>query len=163
MTNIIIVDENDKQIRVKERGTIELDDTIRTSALWITNSKGQILLAQRKKNKKYNPGMWGPAVGGTNDEGETYESNIYKEADEEIGLSGEKFTIGPKFYIEKPNKRFCQIFFLVLDWNIDRFTIQEEEVEQIKWFDREDLLKSIKETPEDFTTPVGKLLMNIVK
>ena len=34
------------------------------------------------------PEVWGPAVSGTNEEGETYDSNIIKEAQEEIGLTG---------------------------------------------------------------------------
>jgi len=48
-------------------------------------------LAQRSFNKTHNPGQWGPAVAGTNDEGETYESNIIKEAEEEIVLRDIKF------------------------------------------------------------------------
>jgi len=86
MTKIIIVDENDKIIGYKERGTLNFRDIYRVSALQVKNSVGQILLAQRKLTKKKNPGKWGPAVAGTNDEGETYESNIIKEAEEEIGL-----------------------------------------------------------------------------
>ena len=53
---IIIVDENDNIIGYKERGTIEQSDIDRVSALWITNSKGEFLLARRAYTKKNNPG-----------------------------------------------------------------------------------------------------------
>jgi len=88
---IIIVDENDNPIGLKERGTLDYDkDIYRVSALWITNSKGQILIARRALTKKQNPGKWGPGVAGTIDEGETYDSNIIKEAKEELGLQNIK-------------------------------------------------------------------------
>ncbi len=88
MSKIIVVDENDKEIGVKERSKITHDDIYRVSGLWLTNSKGEILLAQRSFNKPRDndPGKWGPAVAGTVDEDETYKENIQKEIKEELGL-----------------------------------------------------------------------------
>ena len=83
---IIIVDEDDNIIGSKERNSIVSGDIYRVSALLIENSKGEILLAQRALTKKHDPGKWGPPVAGTVEEGETYESNIVKEAEEELGL-----------------------------------------------------------------------------
>ncbi|MFA6493310.1 MAG: NUDIX domain-containing protein [Patescibacteria group bacterium] len=158
MVKIIIVDKNNQVIGSKEREKVDpQNDICRISILWITNSKNQVLLAQRKMNKKYNPGKWGPAVGGTNEEGETYESNIYKEAEEEIGLVSQSFAQGPKFFLPMPNKRFCQSFSLNIDWSLDRFKIQEEEVEQIKWFNKDELFKGLKENPDNFTYTVRNL------
>ncbi len=91
MTKTIIVNEKDKIIGSKERGTLTREDLFRVSALWVTNSKGEYLLAQRSFSKKHHPGKWGPAVEGTNQEGETYESNMIKETKGEIGLE----NIGP--------------------------------------------------------------------
>ena len=48
----IIVDENDKKIGLKMRGDIKQKEIYRVSALWIENSKGDVLLAQRSFNKK---------------------------------------------------------------------------------------------------------------
>lgn len=159
MANIIIVDQNDQAIGLKERSIIDSKkDICRTSFLWITNSKNQILLAQRKLTKKYNPGKWGPAVGGTNEEDETYESNIYKEALEEIGLKGYDFRKGPKFFIDQPNKRFGQTFYLSVDWQLEQFNIQKEEVEQVKWFDQEELLKELKNNPNNYTEVVHLIM-----
>jgi len=49
---IIIVNKNDKIIGYKERGTLKSSDIYRVSSLWIQNSQGKILLAQRSFNKK---------------------------------------------------------------------------------------------------------------
>lgn len=50
---IVIVNDQDEVIGHKERGTIAQDDIYRVSALWVTNSNGDILLAQRHHTKKH--------------------------------------------------------------------------------------------------------------
>lgn len=52
---IPIVNDNDKIIGYKPRDDRNTKDMYRVSALWITNSKGDILLAQRAFTKKHNP------------------------------------------------------------------------------------------------------------
>jgi len=91
-----VVDENDQLIGYKERSKIDFKkDIYRIGALWLTDGTGQILIAQRKLTKDKDPGKWGPAAAGTVEKSETYESNAYKEAQEEIGLVGVKFELGP--------------------------------------------------------------------
>ena len=147
---IVIVNENDEIIGHKERGTLDQSDIYRVSALWIQNSNGEILLAQRGFDKKNHPGKWGPAVGGTIDEGESYESNIIKEAEEEIGLTNHPFKKSYRKFPDGEYRHFTQWFFALVDKKIEEFTIQEEEVEQIKWFTKEELLNELKNNPEKF-------------
>ena len=79
---IQIVDKNDTVIGTKERDEIDYSsDIYRVSALWLTNSNGQALIAKRAMAKKNSPGKWGPAVAGTLETDETYETNIYKDGD----------------------------------------------------------------------------------
>ncbi len=54
---IIIVNEKDEIIWYKKRWTLEKEDIYRVSALWLINSKWEILLAQRAFTKKHHPGM----------------------------------------------------------------------------------------------------------
>ena len=147
---IAIVDEDDNIIGYKERGTLDPEDIYRVSALWLTNSKGEILIAQRSFNKDHNPGQWGTSVAGTVDEGESYEENIIKEAEEEIGLKGVEFKEGPHGLNRGEHNYFYQWYLATVDMDIEDFEIDKEEVEAIRWISKEQLLKEIKESPEDF-------------
>jgi len=109
---IPIVNEQDeiiKNIDVSER---QKGDIGRVFALWVTNEKGEILLAQRSFDKLRDPGKWGPAVAGTVEEGETYEENIIKEAEEEIGLVGITPKIEQKYRKSTSHEYFSQWFTL---------------------------------------------------
>ena len=62
-----------------------------------------MLIAPRVLTNDKDPGKWGPAAGGTLEISETYESNAYKEAEEEIGLTGVEFILGPKMKFTTPS------------------------------------------------------------
>ncbi|MEK9182858.1 MAG: NUDIX domain-containing protein [Patescibacteria group bacterium] len=147
---IPIVNEQDEIIGYKEREEQNPKDICRVSGLWLTDKEGNILLAQRALSKKNNPGMWGPAVSGTVEEGETYESNIIKEAEEEIGLKNLKPTPGPKFRRSTNHEYFAQWFTIVVDHDYP-FIKQDEEVEQIRWFTKNEILEFLEEKPELFS------------
>ena len=155
-SKIIIVDENDKIIGYKNRGTLKKEEIYRVSALWITNSNREILLARRHHTKSHYPRRWGPAVAGTVEEGETYEDNIIKEADEELRLRNIKPKIGPKTKTDNKYHHFTQWYTLSVDKNINEFKIKEDEVEEIKWFSPEELRKQLQETPEEFLPTMKK-------
>lgn len=150
-SKVIVVDENDEIIGLKDSESLEQDDIYRASALMITNSKGQVLLAKRALNKKHNPGCWGPAVAGTIEEGEDYYSNIVKEAEEELGLKNIKPLMGPKIRMGGEYNYFVQWYFLKLDKPLDEFRVNQEEVVEIRWVDKDKLWKEVKENPEQFT------------
>ncbi len=146
----IIVDKNDNYLTLKNDEEVTHDDTYRVSSLWVVNSRGQILIAKRKLTKKNDPGKWGPAVSGTLEEGETYETNVYKEAQEEIGLKGQGFKLGPKIFHDGNYKFFAQWFLCIVNWPLDRFTPQEKEVEQLAWVDSKDLFSDIVNNPSKY-------------
>ena len=153
MVKLPIVDENDNIIDHKERDTVDYQkDIYRISALWIENSKGEVLLAKRVATKKQDPNKWGPAVAGTVDEGETYEQNIVKEAEEELGLK-DKFEKGPKIRIKGKYNYFCQWYVLKTDRNINEFKIEEDEVSEIKWWSKEALKERSRDFCEFYETP----------
>lgn len=147
---IIIVDQNDSILNYKKRGTLNKDDIYRVSGLWVTNSRGDILLAKRHHTKIHNPNKWGPAVSGTVEKGETYESNIIKETEEEIGLKNVKLKLGPKTETDSEYHHFTQWYFLNIDLDIDDFKIKEDEVEEIKWFSPEWLKTRLEKYPDEF-------------
>lgn len=146
---IPIVNEQDEIIGYKDRKDRNPKDITRVSALWLTDQDGNVLLAQRSFDKKNDPGLWGPAVAGSVEEGETYESNIIKEAEEEIGLLDLKPILGPKNRRSTSHEYFGQWFTVVVDHNYP-FKKQDEEVEELRWFSKEELIKLLKEKPEMF-------------
>ena len=108
-------------------------------------------MAQRKHSKLQYPGKWGPAVSGTLESGESYEANIYREAEEEIGISDVSFRLGPKRFIDDGKHRyFCQWYTVQLDQAVSQFKVQQDEVEKIAWFTREELETSLQEHPEQY-------------
>ncbi|MDP2815354.1 MAG: NUDIX domain-containing protein [Rectinemataceae bacterium] len=165
MSRIPIVDENDVEISFKERSEVELGDIYRVSALWLTNSKGEVLLAQRSLHKKNGPGKWGPAVAGTVDEGETYEINILKESEEEIGLvlSPQEIRLGPKVKIQGSHLHFCQWYYAKSDKSIDEFVLQEDEVMDARWVSTEELIRLTDENPEMFSGSMMQWLPTVLQ
>jgi len=149
---IPIVDENDEIIESIDRLEADKNTELiyRVSYLWITDTEGKILLARRALNKKHNPGKWGPAVAGTVEEGETYESNIIKETEEELGLKNIKPILGIKERRKGKHNYFAQEFLLILPVGFNDFEIQTEEVTKVKWFSEEELKKELKENPDSF-------------
>ncbi|OGG73169.1 hypothetical protein A3A38_03530 [Candidatus Kaiserbacteria bacterium RIFCSPLOWO2_01_FULL_53_17] len=153
MTRIVIVDENDTPIGLKERDEVGPKDISRGSGIWITNTKGNVLLARRAFTKKHDPGKWGAAVVGAVDEGEEYDDNAVKEAYEELGLSIDMHNLvkGPKRFVQLPGRQFfLQWYFYTTDVAIERLSLQSEEVAEAKWFTREELKEAIKTKPEYF-------------
>jgi isopentenyl-diphosphate delta-isomerase len=147
---IPIVDENDNIIDYIERDDRDVNSIYRVSYLWVTDTDGKILLARRAFNKKHDPGKWGPAVAGTVEENETYEENIIKEAEEELGLVNIQAVLGMKRRVSTKYQYFSQEFLLKLPSGFNSFKIQEDEVAEIKWFTEEELKKELKENPDIF-------------
>jgi len=158
LAKIIIVDKNDKVIGLKERENLKNEDIYRVSALWIENGKGEILMARRALTKAHDPGKWGPAVAGTLEEGETYYSNMLKEAEEEIGLKNIKFKKGSKVKIKLAGRLryFLQWYLVKIDKPINEFRIQRSEVEEIRWFSKEEIKKKLQENPNEFIYSVNQ-------
>jgi len=153
MVRLPIVDENDNIIDYKERNTLDYQkDVYRVSALWIINSKGEVLLAKRAATKTQDPNKWGPAVAGTVDKEESYEQNITKEAEEELGLKDIEFQKGPKTRVKGRYNYFCQWFILKTDKDIHEFRIEPDEVSEIKWWSKEELKEQLKANPELFVS-----------
>ncbi len=151
---IPIVNEQDEIIEYKDRDLRGEKEITRVTGLWITDSSGKILLAQRSYLKRKLPGLWGPAVAGTVEEGETYESNIIKEAEEEIGLKNIKPKLGPKMRRSTTHEYFVQWFTLVIPKNT-LLVIEKKEVEEVRWFTTEELLSAYQKDPSIFLKNFG--------
>ncbi len=148
---IPIVNEQDEILSYRDRESVVQGDIYRVASLWVTNSKAEVLLARRAYTKSHDPGKWGPAVAGTVEEDETYESNIVKEAMEELGITGVKFQTGIK-YLRRGEKwsYFVQQYYAVIDKPATDFVIRAEEVAEVRWFSKEALTQALEQHPDEF-------------
>ena len=154
---IIVVDENDNIIWQRDRySKAELNTRHRISVLRVENSKWEVLIAQRSLSKRSHPWKRSAAVWGTNDIGETYESNIIKETKEEIWYNLTKFK---KVHKYKSEYVFAQVFTTIIDQEISKFILQKDEVANIKRITKKDLLIEVEKYPDNFT----KSFWNIAK
>ncbi len=53
---------------------------------------------------------------------------------------------------------FCQWYFLKIDKELEYFTIQQEEVEKIKWFKKTELEKELELNPDKFLASTSDIL-----
>ena len=156
---IPIVTQEDEVIGSKERDEIDFaTDIFRTASLWITNSQGDVLLAQRKLNKKIDPGKWAEAVGGTVEGMDSYEETVIREAEEELGLTNIQIIAGPKQFIASPARYFVQWYVTVIDQEASAFAVQEEEVEKIAWIPRQQLLDELHHKPEKYIAAMPEIV-----
>lgn len=156
---IPIVDLQDMVIDHKERADIDYTkDIFRTASLWITNANGDVLLAQRRFDKKVDLGKWAEAVGGTVEGDDSYEETVIREAEEELGLTNLHIAKGSKQFITTPCSYFVQWYAATVDKDISEFVIQEEEVEQIAWISQADLEQELRDTPEKYIDAMTEIL-----
>lgn len=154
MTKIAIVDSNDEVIGSKEQQQAEEDgDIFRLVRIFVANSQGQILLQLRSPKKRIQPNKWDQSVGGHVDEGEDYLTAAKREVLEELGISDVAFTEIGKYYKESVinginHKKFNTIYKINYDGDV---SFPEEEIAEIKWFNREELDDLVNIQPELFT------------
>lgn len=158
---IPVVNESDEQIGVREREELLPEDIYRVSALWLLNQEGQVLLAQRALTKRHHPGLWGCSVAGTVEAEETYESNILKEAEEELGLSltSADLRIGPKLRIEGQYRHFCQFYFAHITKKIPELKIEAHEVIAVRWMDMPGFIEDVRNFPEKYSINLEECLL----
>lgn len=103
----------------------------------IINDKNEILLQKRSKTKRVNPSKWG-ICGGKADLGETTKETGIRETFEEIGVMLNRDEL--KFLsmaIEK--KIHFTVYYVRKNVDINDCKLQQEEVEEVKYFKIEEL------------------------
>ena len=134
----------------------------RAVVVFVINSNNQVLLQKRSASKKMWPNMWDITAGGHVLSGELGYQAAIREAKEEINLDIDKSDmtyIGGCISETNKNgmidKHFNEYYIVQKDVDINDLTLQEEEVQDIKWFDKEDLIKRINNNYEGLTDKTG--------
>lgn len=116
----------------------------RTTNIYVLNSSGQVLCHQRALDKERYGGAWATHFGGHVTEGESFKISALKELMEEIGLYALPFQLIPWRTSKMASSRaWARDFITVYDGDIKNLTIQKEEVQQIKWFNAQDIVDEL--------------------
>ncbi len=123
-----------------------------TVHVWLYTSDKKILLQKRALTKKVFPGLWDISVAGHIGAGEKIIPAAIREVKEEIGFNlvvEDLFKIGTrKHQVNHTNgiidNEFHHVFIAELTTTLEKLTLQESEVAELKLFDLNILLNTKK-------------------
>ena len=160
--SIIFVDENDIPIGSGTREEAWVKGIyVRIVRAVLKDENGRILSQRRSLDKKSYPNRWTDSASGHVDEGDTYNSAINRELEEELGLDTEltflgkfasKDTIDDKTILE-----FNAVYEVRVDSSI-QLKLQQSEVSDTKWYELSELKQLMQEDPDSFTPGFRELI-----
>ena len=159
---IQIVDKDDQPIGASTRQEAWVNGSFyRLVQIVLRDETGNFLLQKRSMQKPLYPGRWTNAASGHVDEGETYETSAPRELKEEIGVDAPLRFVG-KFLVQKQEdgkiiNQFNGVFEGIIPHTAD-FTLQTEEVSEVKWFTPDELREAVTTNPNDFTPAMVRAL-----
>lgn len=127
-------------------------------AVFIVNSKDQVLLQKRSANKKMWPSMWDITAGGHVIAGEFGFQTIIREVKEELGIDLDKndmtfigSAVSSNIKGENISNLFNEFYIVNKDVDETKLKLQEEEVSEVKWVDKNEIIERIKNNYEGIT------------
>ena len=128
----------------------------RASHVWVYNSKGQILLQLRSKDKEMYPDQWDVAAAGHSAAGEEPVATAIRELNEELGLEAKpeelEFVkvraVMADFENGLKNREHISIYLFRFDGLARTLKVQKEEVQEVRFFDAGWLEKDMGLHPE---------------
>ena len=119
-------------------------------------------MQKRSASKKLWPNLWDVTVGGHVDSGEFGRQTLIRETKEELGiqLSDEdvKYIVGSTsvdIQGEIINKHYNECYLITKNIDISDVIVQEEEVSEVKYFSKEELINRINNNYDGLTDKTG--------
>lgn len=137
------------------------------------NSNNEMLIQQRQPFKEGWSNMWDLTVGGSAVAGDTSQTAAERELFEEIGYKKDFSNIRPQFSINF-DCGFDDYYLLEEEIDIKKLNLQYEEVQQVKWASKDEILeliftgkfvpylKSLIEFLFETKTKYGALIKNVL-
>lgn len=129
---------------------------------FIFNSNGDVLLQKRSKNKKLWPNLWDVTAGGHVLSGEFGSQALIREVKEELNIEINKndieYLVGSTSEVMRngmKDNHFNECYIITKDVDINDIKLQEEEVSDIKWFTKQEILKKIDNNFYEITDKTG--------
>lgn len=167
---INIYDENNNCLNTEKMKSVAHKTGLwhRVAHIWIYNSKGEIMLQLRSKKKELHPDKWDVTVAGHAMVHEEPLFSAIREIKEEIGLTVKKEDLEFLYVIKNKavfndiiNNAFYYIYLLKFDGDIERFELQKDEVEEVRFIPIKLLEEELGQQPEKYF-PHGDYWMKII-
>ena len=110
----------------------------------IFNSENKLLIQKRQSSKKFFPNMWDLSAGGSALAGETSRETAEREVLEELGIKIDLTNKMPRFTLNFDDG-FDDYYMINKDVNIKDVIIQKEEVQDVRWASKEEIINLKKE------------------
>lgn len=152
--SVVLVDRLGNEIGFEDKIKAHEDALLHKAfSIQVYNSKGELLLQRRAKNKYHCPRLWSNTCCSHPRPNESMESATYRRLIEEMGF----------FCLLKPAGSF--IYKAVFDNDLTEYEhdhvfvgiseetpiINTDEVEEYKWISKEELKEEIEQNPEKYT------------
>lgn len=121
--------------------------------VFLINDRGQTLLQKRSATKRFSPNKWRPCAGHVKAY-ESLEDAAIREVEEEIGILFKKEELKPlemrKIEVLPKNSHVTYFYYLESNLEENEFTIQKEELSEIKWFDLDEAIDVITSNEDSY-------------
>lgn len=134
----------------------------RAVAIFVINSKNQLLLQKRSAKKKMWPNTWDVTAGGHVLANELGYQAVIRETKEELGeeidrkdliFIGSSTSTNIKGDII--NKHFNEYYVVIKDIDEKKLKLQEDEVSEVKWMEKDEIIRRVKNKYEGITDKEG--------
>lgn len=151
--NIILVDENDREIGTGEKLEVHHQGQLhRALSVFIFNARGEMLLQKRAKSKYHSAGLWSNACCSHPGPGQDLKAEAQRRLKEEMGIEADLQEIGGLVYKTElgdlTENEYDHIF-------IGQFegipSPNKDEVEDWQWLSPEAIKQDIKKHPKKYT------------
>lgn len=131
-------------------------------AVFIINSKNQVLLQKRSPQKKLWPGMWDISAGGHVLAGELGFQAVIRECQEELGIplsTQDILFIGSSLSTNRKgdvvNNHLNEYYIVRKDLDTSTLSLQLEEVSEVKWVEQAEITQRILNHYDGITDKMG--------
>lgn len=154
LDSVILVDEEDNEIGTMEKMEAHVKGALhRAFSVLLFNSKGEMLLQKRAKNKYHSGGLWSNACCSHPRPGERMEDATRRRMKEELGIDIQpqflyKFKYQIKFNDNLIEHELDHVYTCRFDGEV---IINKNEVEAFRYFDPNQLKNQIINEPHQYT------------